>query len=211
MTAAAKTDGYHHGNLRPALLDAARRLVEERGIDGLTLREVARRAGVSHNAPYHHFQDKAALVQALAEVGYEQLLAAEIASVDPTQTIPEQIRALGHAYVRFALDDPQRFTLMNRPELRREDEVTPVQRAGMASEAPLLDAIAAGQEAGFLAEGDPGLLGLGAWAAVHGLAMLLVDGPLRDLVPRDDTLTPLIDGVLDTILLGLEARPRLTP
>ena len=60
-------------------------------------------------------------------------------------------------------------------------------------------------------EGDPGVLGLGAWAAVHGLAMLLVDGPLRDLVPRDDTLTPLIDGVLDTILLGLEARPRLTP
>jgi len=211
MTAAAKTDGYHHGNLRAALLDAAQRLVEERGIDGLTLREVARRAGVSHNAPYHHFQDKAALVQALAEDGYEQLLAAELASVDPTATIPEQIRALGHAYVRFALEDPQRFTLMNRPELRREDEVTPVQRAGMASEAPLLDAIAAGQDAGFLAGGDPGLLGLGAWATVHGLAMLLVDGPLRDLVPRDDTLTPLIDGVLDTILLGLEARPRLTP
>lgn len=210
MATAAKTDGYHHGNLRPALLDAARRLVEERGIDGLTLREVARRAGVSHNAPYHHFQDKAALVQALAEDGYEQLLAAELASVDPAATIPDQIRALGHAYVRFALEDPQRFTLMNRPELRREDEVTPVQRAGMASEAPLLDAITAGQEAGFLAAGDPGVLGLGAWATVHGLAMLLVDGPLRDLVPHDDTLTPLIDGVLDTILLGLEARPRLT-
>ena len=211
MTAAPKTDGYHHGNLRPALLSAATQLVEERGIDGLTLREVARRAGVSHNAPYHHFQDKAALVQALAEDGYEQLLAAELAAVDEAATVPARIRALGHAYVRFALESPERFTLMNRPELRREDEVTPVQRAGMASEAPLLDAITAGQEAGSLADGDPGLLGLAAWATVHGLAMLLVDGPLRDLVPRDESLGPLIDGVLDTILLGLQGRPTLPP
>jgi len=211
VTATAKTDGYHHGNLRAALLDAAMGLVEERGIDGLALREVARRAGVSHNAPYHHFQDKAALVQALAEDGYEQLLAAERAAVDPAAAIPDQIRALGHAYVRFALESPARFTLMNRPELRCEDEVTPVQRAGMASEAPLLDAITAGQETGSLADGDPGVLGLGAWATVHGLAMLLVDGPLRDLVPRDESLAPLIDGVLDTILLGLQARPTLTP
>jgi AcrR family transcriptional regulator len=198
---------YHHGDLRRTLLDASMALVEERGVDGLTLREVARRAGVSHNAPYHHFADKAAVVEALALEGYEMLLAVERAAVDPADGVPERIRALGRAYVGFAVAHPARFTLMNRPELRRAGEVTDVHAAGTASEGPLFEAIDAGQADGSIARGDRDALALGAWAAVHGLSVLLVDGPLRELVPRGPALGSIIDQVLDVILDGLVARP----
>jgi len=182
-------------------------LVEERGVEGLTLREVARRAGVSHNAPYHHFADKAAVVAALALEGYEMLLAAELDAVDAADGTRDRIRALGRAYVGFAIAHPARFTLMNRPELRRAEEVTEVQSAGMASEGPLFEAIDDGQADGSIAAGDRDALALGAWAAVHGLAVLLVDGPLRELVPPGAALTAMTDQVLDVILDGLAARP----
>jgi len=185
-------------------------LVEERGIDGLTLREVARRAGVSHNAPYHHFADKAAIVEALALEGYEMLLADERSSVDTAAAVPERIRALGRAYVGFAVANPSRFTLMNRPELRRAGEVTDVHAAGMASEGPLFAAIDDGQADGSIIPGDREALALGAWAAVHGLSVLLVDGPLRELAPRGPALAVMIDRVLGVILDGLAARPRTT-
>jgi len=208
VTSASPTrDAYHHGDLRRALLDAAMRLVEERGVEGLTLREVARRAGVSHNAPYHHFADKAAVVAALALEGYEMLLVAELVAVDAADGTHDRIRALGRAYVGFALAHPARFTLMNRPELRRAEEVTEVQAAGLASEGPLFQAIDDGQADGTIAAGDRDALALGAWAAVHGLSVLLIDGPLRELVPPGAGLTVMTDQVLDVILDGLAARP----
>ncbi|MGZ5326892.1 MAG: TetR/AcrR family transcriptional regulator [Actinomycetota bacterium] len=208
MTTSSPTSGaYHHGDLRCALLDAAMGLVEERGVHGLTLREVARRAGVSHNAPYHHFADKAAVVEALALEGYEMLLADELAAIDPSDAIYDRIRALGRAYIGFAVANPARFTVMNRPELRRAGQVTEVHAAGMASEGPLFAAIDEGQADGSIAPGDREALALGAWAAVHGLSVLLVDGPLRELGPRGSALVPMIDQVLDVILDGLATRP----
>jgi len=205
-TETATGDGYHHGDLRRALLDAAMALVDERGIDGFTMREVARRAGVSHNAPYHHFEDKAAVIAALAEEGYDMLLAAELAVLDPTDTVEGRIRALGVAYVRFAAEHTARFRLMNRPELRTQDEVTPVQAAGMASEAPLLDTIVEGQRSGVFAAGDVGQLGLAAWSLVHGLATIAVDGPMRAQVSPGRQLDELSTGVIEVILEGIRAR-----
>jgi AcrR family transcriptional regulator len=208
---AARKDTYHHGDLRRVLMDAAMRLVEERGVDGFTMREVARRAGVSHNAPYHHFEDKAAVVAALAEEGYEMLLADEMASIDPAAPVLMQIRALGRAYVGFAAKHPDRFRLMNRPELRSSDAVTDVQAAGAASEAPLIDAIAHGQRTGVFAQGDAEALALAAWSMVHGLAMIAVDGPMRAQVRSPRQLRSMTDAVVDVLLDGLLARPSATP
>src|SRR5216117_2127251 len=94
---------YHHGNLRTALLRAAGERLEKQGITALSLREAARRAGVSHNAPYRHFADREALLAALAAEGFAML--AERLRGQPG-------REMGEAYVRFALEQPQRFRLM---------------------------------------------------------------------------------------------------
>jgi len=202
--AGRRADGYHHGNLRRALLDAAMDLVRERGIDGFTLREVARRAGVSHAAPYHHFADRAALVAALAVASFGLFTQAFREAAASTEGMHlDKVRAIGRAYVRFAFDDPARFTLMWRPELRTIGDDSAVDEAGLASYQVLIDEVAAGQETGEIVPGDVGLLSLGAWSTVHGLATILVDGPLRDQVTTWGQAEPLVDAVLDLAIRGL--------
>lgn len=199
-----RADGYHHGNLRRVLLDAAMELVRERGIDGFTLREVARRAGVSHAAPYHHFADRAALVSALCVESFELFTATFRRAVAETEgTHLDKVRAIGREYVRFAFDDPARFTLLWRPELRTVGDDSPVDEAGLGSYQVLIDEVAAGQRAGEVVEGDLGLLSLAAWSAVHGLATLVVDGPLREQVLTWSQAEPMVDAVLDLAIRGL--------
>ena len=164
---------YHHGALRRALLDAALALVAEGGLERLSLREAARRAGVSHAAPYHHYPTKAALVSDLAEESWA-LLAERVraAAAAPTAT---RIEALVTSYVGFARDEPARF------ELIREHE--PAGGSGQPTAAlvlfPILTAAMSDlQAAGFAPKGDPAPLVLTTWAAMHGLATLVVGGPL---------------------------------
>src|SRR5207244_11860231 len=108
---------YHHGNLRQALIDAALELIEERGVSALTLREVARQVGVTHAAPQRHFADRAALVAAVAEQGFRGL-AAHVASVRGSARTPAQrLRALGVAYVEYALAHTAHLRVMLSPDV----------------------------------------------------------------------------------------------
>jgi len=219
-----RKDGrYHHGNLRRALLDATAQLVDARGVEGLTLREVARQAGVSAAAPYHHFADKAALVEALVVESYEALTAALHAAWAAEDDPARRIAALGMAYVRFAVAHPAVFRVMFRPELRAPSARapmegaggapaahpgdTPAARAASASYAVLVAAIAAAQRAGLIAPTDPEPFALTAWATVHGLAVLLVDGPDGDRVRSEDAVEQAATTVTRTLLHGLLLRP----
>ncbi len=150
---------YHHGDLPPALLEAAGKILEKEGIAGLSLRELARRAGVSHNAPYRHFPDREALLAALATEGFAWLRK-ELAS--------RRGQEGAAAYVRFALEHPQRFRLMFGGRIPYERY--PALR-GEASAAH------AGLEQQFAQYGaDAALAAAAAWSLVHGLAHLLLDG-----------------------------------
>ena len=107
---------YHHGNLQSALEDAALSLLETQPAARISLREVARRAGVSHNAPYHHFGDRAALLHALGVRAMRELLEAQEAAVEAATGPVDRVRALGAAYVGYAADHPQSFALVFDPE-----------------------------------------------------------------------------------------------
>jgi len=196
MPIAQKEGRYHHGALRRALLDAALQLATERGPGGFTLREVARQAGVSHAAPYYHFADKAALIEALAVEQFTALHDALHDARTRTQGTPlEKLRATGVAYVCFAIEHVAAFRFMYWPALPRakgprqhmdlagDAEFRFWKREGKVEEAAnaayqvLGDAIVECQQVGLIAPGDPAPFALTAWCTVHGLAALLLNNP----------------------------------
>lgn len=199
------TAPYHHGNLRAELLRAGMALLRERGVEGFTLREVARRSGVSHNAPYHHFADRSALVAAIVVEGFADFTRElERAAARARGGELARIRALGRAYVRFAREDPERFKLLWRPDMREGANLAEVEAAGQRSYDPLLDVLRRGRGQGVVEDVTPlETQALTAWSTVHGLAMLLVDGPLRLEVIGDRAADELTDGVIDVLLQGL--------
>jgi AcrR family transcriptional regulator len=203
-------DGYHHGDLRRALLQAAAQLLEERGVEGLALREVARRANVSHTAPYHHFADRAALIAALVETGFAQLTQAMQTAGAARQGDLERLRAIGVAYVQFGIAQPALFRLLCRPELSSSAATGSASEAGRAAYGVLLDAVQACLASGEV-EGDLDALALSAWSIVHGLATLLLDGPLRGLSPghSDLDVDQLAEAVTDTLARGMMPRPAI--
>jgi AcrR family transcriptional regulator len=184
-------------------------LIRERGVEGFTLREVARRAGVSHNAPYHHFRDRSALVAALVVDGFADLTASlERAGARAGGDELARIRALGRAYVRFARDDPERFKLLWRPDMREGADLAEIEAAGERSYEPLLSALRAGREAGAVDDAVPlDAQGLAAWSTVHGLALLLIDGPLRPGGSGGRAADRLAADVIETLVRGLAPRP----
>jgi len=150
---------YHHGDLRAALLQAAGEILEKEGVAALSLREAARRAGVSHSAPYRHFPDRDSLLAALAVEGFSLLQ-------DAITKRPEGDR--GVAYVEFALIHPQRFRLMFGGQLRLGD-YPELQAAGEGNYRNL-------QKAFESLGSDAPLAAAAAWSLVHGLANLILDG-----------------------------------
>jgi AcrR family transcriptional regulator len=183
VSARARTKNYHHGNLRSVLLASARELAAEQSIDGFRLREVARRAGVSHTAAYNHFADKAALVEALVIEAFATLTGELQSAAASSDDLLVRLERIGIAYVSFAYRHPAEFRFMWRPEHfvakpgARDGEALLI--ASTASYDVLVGAMAAALKSGTLA-GDPETFVLTAWAAVHGLAALLVDGPRRN-------------------------------
>ncbi len=169
---------YHHGNLRKALLDAAVALIGEVGPRAFTLREVARRAGVSHNAPYRHFASKDDLLLAVAAEGFDRLAAVMREAMAPGRSSREQLELCGCGYVDFALRWPQHLVVMfDLPAVVRERcDASP--RVGENAFQVLLDCITAAQQSGDLPTGDPQPLAWTAWSLVHGIAKLATGGNL---------------------------------
>lgn len=169
---------YHHGDLRNGLLKAARTILEEESLTALTLRAVARRAGVSHAAPYRHFPNHEALLVELAKEGFEELREHLAEAGQRETTEPERVARIGAAYMRFVADRPALARLMFGSQLPNRHEFPALEEKA--------DSI--GNEIG-KALSDPAL-GLAVWSAVHGLAMLVLENVI-DLGQRRSGLTVL--------------------
>ncbi|RKI67580.1 TetR/AcrR family transcriptional regulator [Corallococcus sp. AB049A] len=171
---------YHHGDLRQALVDAAVALIAEEGFGALSLREVARRAGVTHAAPYRHFADKEALLEAVAHEGF-RAMAREMRERMAPHTGPlERLYAAGEAYVLFAVRHPPHFRVMFGPHFTRPMSPPPEPEGEQGAFTLLVSTIEAAQAAGLLRPGESRPLTLTAWSLVHGLASLFVDRQLGE-------------------------------
>jgi len=170
---------YHHGDLREALLDAAQAWLDQRGLETLTLRELAKAAGVSHAAPYHHFAGLDELLAGVAERAFVALAEAMTAAARGARSPGEALLDIGEAYVRVALAHPARFRLMFGPLLARRAEFPGFAREAERAFGVLFAAAAAHEPARALE------LALTGWSLAHGAANLVIDGALDDLpVPR---------------------------
>lgn len=158
---------YHHGALREALLDGAREMLADGGLDSFSLSALARRLGVSTAAPYRHFADRDALLDALCVEGYGLFGAALDRAAGTARDPRELLHALGVAYLTFAREHPAVFGIMFA------DRGETVIEAGAPTFEPLVRAVVAAQDAGALpADRDPRVLSRTIWAALHGLAVL---------------------------------------
>ena len=154
---------YHHGDLRNALLDAARGILEDESLANLSLRAVARRAGVSHAAPYRHFPNHEALLVELAVEGFLELRGEIVTAARAPAPEADRIAKIGAAYMRFAAKRPGLARLMFGPQLPNRDSFPKLAEAADAIGIEIGEAL------------HDNALGLAVWAAVHGLAMLILE------------------------------------
>ena len=194
------TAPYHHGNLRAVLVEAAIGLARDQGPDGLVLREVARRVGVSHNAAYRHFADRDELIEEVARYGLDELVRAcearlgTVATTEPVRRARRRLAELGRGYVDFALAEPGLFRVVfvAFPAVPGHDEDATPDPLQM-----LCDCLDDLVEVGWLAAERRPDAEISCWSAVHGFAVLHVEGPLRgsDPAARDAALTHLVTAV----------------
>lgn len=190
---------YHHGALREALLEQAERTVRERGADALSLRELAREVGVSHGAPRRHFTDRQALLDAVAEAGFDRLGAELRAAADGAgEEFEPRLRATAAAYVRFATRDPALLDLMFAGKHRETSGA--LHEAAENAFAVMLELIAQGQAEGALEPGEPERVGLVLFSTIQGIASLVSAG-----IVQPDQLEALVADAIAHFLRGSRA------
>lgn len=195
---------YHHGDLKNALIQCGLEILAHEGINGLSLRKVARRAGVSEAAPYRHYKDKEALLAAIAEQGFIRL-AECLASVE--EQFAEDARELFHqsakAYIRFARENPDSMRVMFQSRHKDGTIGFPaLQDAADEAFSFLIDMVEYCQQEGLARAGHPIPMALGIWSTVHGLALLLVDGCISQDVFQESDEETLINETLEMVLKG---------
>ncbi|MER7672324.1 TetR/AcrR family transcriptional regulator [Kitasatospora sp. NPDC096128] len=191
---------YHHGNLRTELLDQAERSVIASGVEDLSLRALARDLGVSHGAPRRHFADRAALLEALAVRGFENLserIADALADTGPD--FEARLRAIAHTYIAFTAGRMPIVELMFASKHREGTDAT--RAAAHAAYAVPFEAVAAALRGGELAAADERAAGRLVFATLHGLAVLLNSGMIAD-----DDVPAVVDATVDGLLTGLLPR-----
>lgn len=174
--------GYHHGDLRRALIDAALALVAEGSLADLSLREVARRAGVTYAAPYHHFADKATLLAAVACQGFEALITELERAATKRTSLETELLAMAEAYVAFAMAHASHYRVMFLPDVKQSPDADELHAAADRAFGLLQTRVARARTGE--SERAHQVLATTVWAALHGLSLLAIDGILQSKHPE---------------------------
>jgi AcrR family transcriptional regulator len=206
MSKSSSETTYHHGDLHQSLINAALELItENQETKTLSLREVARRVGVSHAAPYRHFADKDALLAAVAEEGFHVLTLCLQSSLENTSYDPLQgLQAIGVAYVEFAIAHPAHYRVMFGAFRADSQSYPSLSASGQEAFTVMINTIEIAQDAGKINRGESQHLAWVAWSLVHGLAMLLLEGQLPIADERD--VISLAKLATESLICGIKHR-----
>ncbi len=206
MMKAQPKDSYHHGDLRNTLISIATQLLTQHGVAGLSLRSVAKEAGVSHAAPYRHFRDKTDLLESIAMSGYSRLTDVCQKAVKNHPDNPQhQLFDAGIGYLRLVMDQPEIAHLMFSGMLSQENCGEGLKQSGSIAVQSLAQIIENGKQLGLYTENKTEDLTLTALACVHGIAMMILGG----LIKRPESKTQLQvlgERIYNTLLTGLLKR-----
>ena len=171
---------YHHGDLREALLAAAQQMIAEEGVEAVTMRGLSQRVGVSRTAPYRHFKDKATLLAAVAQQGFEQLITSlrQVRTSDPTLSPLIRFERMGIGYVRFAIQNPTAYRLMFGVDAIQADDHPALRDIINETHHELIAILRECKEAGLIRAWRSRDVAVTVWSACHGLSLLLIDGHL---------------------------------
>jgi len=180
--------GYHHGDLRQALLVSAKQLIAEAGIENLSLRRLAERAGVSRTAPYHHFSDKNDLLCAIAAEGFRRRYRAAIDSFDDaSKTMQEKFEGFVQDYIQFAVDSPEEYELMfGRSIWKQQNSTEELRNVAYPCFQHQVEMVRCWQECGLISGDNALRTSQVIWGALHGMAKLLIDGIYTDTAQIED-------------------------
>lgn len=197
MMKKTKSTSYHHGDLKKALTEAGVTILAEEGIKNLSLREAARRAGVSHTAPYRHFEDKDALLAAIAEEGFNRLILKLEEGIAKHPTNPLQRHyAIGEAYVQFAIENPNHLQVMFGNVLEDYKKYSNLKQVSEKSFSLLVETIKDCQKAGIVKKTNALQLALVAWSAIHGLSMLAIEKRNKWISENNSRIIKILGDVL---------------
>lgn len=198
---------YHHGDLKNALIEAGIDILAKNGLGALSLREVARQAGVSHTAPYAHYADKQALIAAIATAGYEKLYARLADVVQQNQATPaQQLVEASWAYLEFAFDEPDHFKITFSDVVEKEKDYPAFVEISQKSFKLVVKIIEACQQTGVLPAGPSDLIAVGVWSLLHGLASLVLEEQISHTILERFTLQDML-----VASLNLMAQVKLDP
>jgi AcrR family transcriptional regulator len=198
-----RSSQYHHGDLKRALTEAARSLLEHDGPEAISFRAIARAAGVSQTAPYNHFQSKEDLLATVAAAGFRELEQSQFAAAAAARSGRDRLAALARDYVRFALKRPQLYRLMFGVGISDWRAHPVAAEAKRASFVPIRRVLAEYRNKGE-ADAEPiDTDAVAAWCLVHGLSMLLIDGSLDPAKRSEGNEEALIDAVVARFVTGL--------
>ncbi len=193
---------YHHGDLKNALIQAGADILSKEGISALTLRKVAKKAGVSHAAPYAHFTDKQALIAAISTEGYKKLYdqIAQVAEQYRSDPLRRFVEA-SWAYVQFALDEPDHFKVTLSGMIEKEQDYPAFVETARQTFSLVVEIVAQCQQAGILRKGAPDLTAVSAWALIHGFVTLLLENQISHMVLDRFTVREMFIFTLNQITL----------
>lgn len=198
----ARRRTYHHGNLRRSLLDEALVTIRAEGVGAVTLREIGARLGVSRTALYRHFADKRALLAAVATEGF-RMLRHQLLEAWGEGRDPAAFDAMGHAYVRFAVENPAHYRVMFGGYLDTKDEGSELSQEAAGAFQSLVEALAELQGRAVVRDDDLLLMARFVWAVVHGVALLCIDTGVR----KPEEIHQLVGYAVDRIHTGIDSLP----